>query len=259
MIYVCIGTDNNARTVGLVLWKLRKVFAELPREYEVLLADDASGDETVQVVESYQGAVPMILTRNDARLGPAATLEGLLRTALQRSERPRRDLVVTLPADFSVSPDVLPTIVRAFESGADLVVAETADSDPSAARRLVRRGARWLLRPGIRVPGIGDYTSGVLGIRLATLGSSLREGNGQLLTSAGIGAFAELLARTACVARQTVAFPARRSAGAAPAPSPSSGAWSTTRPGALRLARDLWIAGRRLRIPPPGAPARRWQ
>src|SRR5207302_1493368 len=35
MIYVCVPVHNEARTAGLVLWKVRQVFTAFPREYEL--------------------------------------------------------------------------------------------------------------------------------------------------------------------------------------------------------------------------------
>ena len=32
MIYVCIPSHNEAPTVGLLLWKIRQVFAAFPRD-----------------------------------------------------------------------------------------------------------------------------------------------------------------------------------------------------------------------------------
>ena len=32
VIYLCIATHNDDSTVGLLLWKLRKVFQEFPRD-----------------------------------------------------------------------------------------------------------------------------------------------------------------------------------------------------------------------------------
>ena len=42
MIYVCIPSHNEAPTVGLLLWKIRQVFASFPREYQLLVLDDLS-------------------------------------------------------------------------------------------------------------------------------------------------------------------------------------------------------------------------
>ena len=62
MIYVCIPSYNEAPTVGLLLWKIRQVFASFPREYQLLVLDDGS---TVQgfVCESYATAGARDITR----------------------------------------------------------------------------------------------------------------------------------------------------------------------------------------------------
>ena len=53
MIYVCIPSYNEAPTVGLLLWKVRQVFAGFPREYQLLVLDDGSDDATAEVLERY--------------------------------------------------------------------------------------------------------------------------------------------------------------------------------------------------------------
>lgn len=249
MIYICVPTHNAAVTVGLVLWKVRQVFAAFPREYHLLVADDGSTDATSEVLEPYQRALPLSLIRHEQRLGYAASVERLFREALTRSDRPKRDFAVALHADFSVSPGVLPELVRAMESGADLVVAEALEGEQSFAMRLVRRSAPWLLRPGLNVPGLRDLLSGVCAIRLATLRYCFQDANGSVLQSRGPSAWAELVARTAAVARQISVvnvLPPEQRHGREPAPA-----------SALSLALELYRAGRRLRIPAPAVEVRR--
>ena len=42
MIYICIPAYNEADTVGVLLWKIRRVMENFPRDYELLVLDDAS-------------------------------------------------------------------------------------------------------------------------------------------------------------------------------------------------------------------------
>ena len=247
MIYICIAARNDASTVGLVLWKIRQVFDEFPREYHLLVAEDASSDDTADVLAPYQQALPITVIRHEKRKGYAASLESLFREALERTDRPRRDCVLTVPADFSITPAVLPDIIKRTESGADVVVADAIQDIPSAGLRLVRRLAPWLLQPGLRLNGFGDVMSGLYAIRLITLKKCLQDGRGPLLKTEGACANAELVARAALAARQITVVPISAS------PNPAMG--KRSRP--IALAVDLLLAGRRLKIPAPQATVQR--
>ena len=239
MIYVCAHVSNHAATVGLLLWKVRQVFLAYPREYHLLVVDDGSSDATREVLDLYQRVLPLSVLRSPAATGYAHSLEFLLREALRRTDRPKRDAAVTIRPDFSVPADVLPDLIRRIESGADLVVGDSLDVDPSFARRMVRRSAPWLLRPGVNVPGVRDFVSGCYAVRLSTLQHSLKT-RSALLETEGWTANAELIARLASHARQISVLPIPRGRQASAHPE-----------GAARLALSLYRMGRRVQIQAP--------
>jgi hypothetical protein len=203
VIYVLVPVHNEAATVGLLLWKVRQVFTAFEREYQLLVVDDASTDGTDEVLAPYTRALPLTLVTHGERRGYARSLEELLRLAVGRSDRPRRDVAVTIQADFSESPDDLPDLIRRIESGADLVLAD-ARRRPGMPFR--ERLARRLAPVGVRA--LGDLPGAVAGFgtlrayRLATLARMLR-GKGPLLRTDGWAADLELLAHAAGVARRT--------------------------------------------------------
>jgi len=203
MIYVCIPCYNEAPTVGLLLWKIRQVFSGFPREYHLLLIDDRSTDTTAEVLEPYSRVLPLTLLRHQTRQGYAASVEALLRLAVERTDRPKRDGAILMHADFAHSPSFIPDFVRRLESGADIVVAQsTLAGESSRARRLIRRFAPMLLRGRVQVPGVADVVSGFLAFRLVALRNALRAQEGRLLTAEGWTANAELIAKTARHARR---------------------------------------------------------
>src|SRR5213082_3485547 len=195
MIYVCVPVHNEARTAGLVLWKVRQVFTLFPREYQLLVLDDASTDETPAVLASYAKVLPMTIVTHRAREGYARSLEELLRLALQRTDRPKRDCAITLHADFAHSPESMEDMVKRLESGADLVVAEQVEERGRGSRAL-RWSRRWAPRL-IRLPGLRDPMSGFLALRLIVLRQALRSDGTRLLLTDGWCASAELVARLA--------------------------------------------------------------
>ena len=69
MLYVCIPSYNEAPTVGLLLWKIRQTFTAFPREYQLLVVDDASTDATSEVLEPYTRVLPLTVVRHTNRRG----------------------------------------------------------------------------------------------------------------------------------------------------------------------------------------------
>ena len=203
MIYVCIPSYNEAPTIGLLLWKIRQVFAGFQREYQLLVLDDGSDDATAEVLERYTRVLPLSVTRHPQRRGYADSVEELLRQAVERTDRPKRDCAILMHADFAHGPNFIPDLVRRIESGADIVIAESKlEGEPSRVRRWIRRLAPYLLRGAVSVPGVTDVVSGFSVFRLVTLRNAFRGATGRLLTTQGWAANAELYGRTARHARR---------------------------------------------------------
>jgi glycosyltransferase involved in cell wall biosynthesis len=208
MIYVCVPARDEAETVGLLLWRVRKAFENLGREYHVLVGNDGSQDHTDEVLDLYAKVSPLTVQSGRSPKGYAATMESLLRQAVELSDRPKRDAAIVMHGDFSHGPEFLGDFIRKLESGADVVVGESIiDPDWTRGYRWTRKWSAYLLGRSIGVPGVTDPTSGFLGFRLAVL-KALFETTERTLISDGWAANAELVGRAAAHARrvETVSF-----------------------------------------------------
>lgn len=248
MIYLCVPSYNEASTVGLLLWKASRILEASSREYQLLVGDDASTDQTAEVLAAYVKALPLTVLRSEARLGYAATVERLLQEALRQSDRHKRDAAIIIPADFTVDPESLSEFLKRIDSGADVVVGEADISgEPDRWRRMVRRWAPRLLGSRVRVAGVKDVVSGYMAIRLIALRNAFRDRPGQWLHAEGWAANAELLAWTAAGARRVETVPVVERVDRLQRPSRYE-AWPR--------ARELWAA-RKLLVRPPAPVAER--
>lgn len=190
MLYLCIPTHDEAPTIGVLLWRIRKVFQEYSREYEVLVYDDASTDDTRDVLEPYRKALPLTVLGGDKRVGYAGAVQALLQEAARRTRYPRRDAVILMQGDFTDRPEDIPDLVKRFEGGADVVVGERAlPADAPEPIRRLQRYAEWLPRiPGVRrgvaVPGVRDPWGSFRLLRIATVRDMLRSVPGGVSQSA---------------------------------------------------------------------------
>ena len=204
MLYFCIPAFNEAPTIGLLLWRLRKVFQEQPREYEVLVYDDGSTDATTETLAPYHKVMPLTVL-GGAKVGYAGAIDALCREASQRTRYPRRDAIVVLQADFTDQPEHLPELAKRFDGGADIVVAERpadAASVPQPVRAL-RRVAGWLTRPFVSVPGVRDPFTTLRLYRVSVIRDLLKErGDLPILEGEGWAANVDLLLRAAPYARR---------------------------------------------------------
>jgi glycosyltransferase involved in cell wall biosynthesis len=212
VLHICIPVYNEAPTIGVLLWRIRKVFQDFSREYEIVVYDDGSTDATAETLAPYQRVVPLTLLGGAERRGYPAAVEALLRHVARGTRYPRRDAAVVMQADFTDQPEHLPDLVKRFEGGADLVVAEQQTAvvparAPQAVRRL-RRVAPWVLRPFVTVPGSADPFGSYRLYRISLVRDMLKEvGDGPLIGAEGWAGNVELLLKAARLARRVETVP----------------------------------------------------
>jgi hypothetical protein len=121
--------------------------------------------------------------------------------------------MITLQADFTDQPEHLPELIKRFEGGADLVVAERplTPLTPAPVRRLRWIGS-WALRAAGSVPGVVDPFGAMRLYRITLIRDLLKEsGDAPIVRGEGWAANLNLLRRAVPLARrmETVSLDAR--------------------------------------------------
>jgi len=163
---VLVPTYEEAENIGDLLRALR---AEAP-EASVLVIDDASPDGTADVAEAVAEEVGKVtVLRREVKDG----LGNAYRAGFARALADGHDALVTMDADLSHDPAVVPILLARLADGDDLVIGSryvpggSTPAWPFHRRTLSRYGNRytgWVLGLAVR-----DITSGFRAYRASSL------------------------------------------------------------------------------------------
>jgi glycosyltransferase involved in cell wall biosynthesis len=203
LIYICIPTYNEGQTVGVLLWRIRRVFQEYSREYEIIVYDDASTDGTPETLEPYADVIPLTVLRGEQRGGYGFALDRLVREVSRRTRYARRDALIVMQADFTDQPEHIPELVKRFEGGADIVAARQEMTEAPAPVRRLHSFATWIQRTGLPKTEATDPFTIFRLYRISVLRELLKAiGEEPVVTSSGWAANMELLLRARPFARR---------------------------------------------------------
>jgi dolichol-phosphate mannosyltransferase len=144
-----IPAYNEEPNLPRLLADLEARPALLPQGSRVIIVDDGSSDRTPEIVNEYDGPLPLELLRFPENQGPGAAFRAGFVRALEHC--PDNALVITLEADTTSDLDALPQMIDRAEAGAELVLANWDMVNVSARRRLLSAAAGWVVRRALGV------------------------------------------------------------------------------------------------------------
>ncbi len=208
MLHICIPTYDEGPTVGVLLWRIRKVFQEYSREYEVTVYDDGSTDGTAATLEPYCKVLPLTVLHGEKQRGFGFALNALCSDVARRTKYPRRDAMVVMQADFTDQPEALPEMMKRFEGGADIVATERDRAAlPTPVRRLARFGPL-VMRPFVSAKDVADPFASFKLYRISLLRDYAKANpDAPLITTDGWAANLEVFLKLAGLARKIETVP----------------------------------------------------
>ncbi|MBE9078710.1 glycosyltransferase [Romeria aff. gracilis LEGE 07310] len=167
-----IPTYNESGNVEKILAQLTHLLdGFIPNDYELILVDDNSPDQTWQVAQALTADYPQlrVMRRQQER--------GLSSAVIRGWQVARGDILGVIDADLQHPPEVLLKLLQSVLDGADLAVASRhveggGVSDWSVVRRFLSRGAQVLglvVCPAV-VGRVTDPMSGYFMVRRSAIG-----------------------------------------------------------------------------------------
>ena len=170
-LWVLLPAYEEAGSLGLLLADLARTLAAWPSAppCRVVVVDDGSKDRTADVARGAKGLDLVVLVHEVNRGLGAAMRTGIEHVLAAGGDE---DLLLSMDADHTHPPELIPGMVARAEAGADLVIASRFQPGARVEgldllRRGVSAAASGILR--LVFPGARDYTCGYRCYRVGLL------------------------------------------------------------------------------------------
>lgn len=193
---IVLPAYNEERNLGPLLDSIRDAMADAAVPYRVIVVDDGSVDQTAETIASRGSTMPIVLVRHLKNEGLGATIRDGLRLATELAGE--GDVIVTMDADQTHSPGLIPRMLQAIHEGHDVVIASRYRSGSrvcglSTLRILASVGASWLFRILFPTTGVRDFTCGYRAYRAELLKTALATYGDRFIEADGFHCMAEIL------------------------------------------------------------------
>lgn len=174
-IIVALPAYNEALNIGALLDNFESTLVlnlgyGFDRKY--VIVDDGSADETQEILRDYAARIPLRIVVHEQNQGLGPTIRDALRTAAE--EASPGDIIITMDADNTHSPGLIPLMVQKVLEGHDIVIASRFRKGArviglSWLRKCLSIGASMMMRIVFPIKGVRDYTCGFRAYRAEVL------------------------------------------------------------------------------------------
>jgi dolichol-phosphate mannosyltransferase len=197
-LFVVLPAYNEAEAVPRLLQRFAQTAGSLPARTRIFVVDDGSADGTAEAAERGRGALDVEVLRHPRNAGLCAALDTGFRAALALAAP--TDVIVTMDADDTHPPDLVPAMLARAQDGAEVVIASRFRQGAvwrglNWRRVLFSYGASGLFKALYPIRGVRDYTCGYRLYRASILARAYERWGERLLAEKSFAGMLALLLR----------------------------------------------------------------
>ena len=195
-IWIVLPAFNEAQSLPRLLEGIEDSMAEAGLVYRILLVDDGSDDGTAEIAEDAARRLPLLLERHPVNMGLGITIRDGLMKASELADP--RDILVTMDADNSHTPELILRMVRLVREGHDVVIASRYRTGSRVRgvpllRRFLSYWGSWLFRLVFPTPGVRDFTCGYRAYRAEVLQGVIAADGAEFFDQEGFQCMVDIL------------------------------------------------------------------
>lgn len=195
-VLVVLPVYNEAQCLYSLLSRFEDLSARGVNLARIIVVDDGSEDGSATIADGFRVRLPIEILSHPSNQGLGRTIQdGLAHASALAASG---SVVISMDADDTHPPELIPLMLAELESGLDVVIASRYRRSArveglSRLRTVTSYGARALFQVLAPIPNVRDYTCGFRAYRAEVLQGALQRSSGCLTKERGFACMAEIL------------------------------------------------------------------
>jgi len=197
-LYIVLPAYNEELGIARLLTRINSNMEEANiANFEVIVVNDGSKDRTREILLEYKKKIPLTILTHEVNKGLGMTIRDGLYHAAEVATGPN-DIVVSMDADDTHTPGLIPRMMQMIREGHDVVIASRYQKGArvfglSWFRRQMSNGASYLFRILLPIKGVKDFTCGFRAYRADVLQSALKKYGQSFIDQEGFQCMVDIL------------------------------------------------------------------
>jgi dolichol-phosphate mannosyltransferase len=194
--YIVLPAYNEEQALPPLLSNIVKTFEEEGKSFKIIVVNDGSRDNTLNVANELSKTLPVIVVDNGVNRGLAETLKNGLIHALKLAHPD--DVIITMDADNTHPAGLALRMLRLIREGNDVVIASRYREGSlvrglSFYRKFLSYGAAVLFKVLFPIQGVRDYTCGYRAYHASILLKLYKDKGDNFISAKGFSCMVDLL------------------------------------------------------------------
>ena len=196
-IFIVLPAYNEELAIGKLLERIEEsMYENMLKSYQVIVVDDGSTDNTIEVVRSVSDRIPIKIEKHSHNMGLGNTIrDGIYLASKMASDR---DIIITMDADDTHTPGLIKRMTMMINEGHDVVIASRYQKGARVIgvpfiRQLYSYGASYIFRILMPIKGVKDYTCGFRAYRANVLKSAIDRFGDSFIDQEGFQCMVDIL------------------------------------------------------------------
>ena len=195
-VWIMMPAYNEQAAIESLVGKICRTSEAAGLNYEIVVVDDASTDDTARIASQLSFHHPLTLEQHQQNQGLAGAMRTGFQSVLQRGKS--GDIVVTLDADDTQPPELIPAMLQGIDAGRDVVIASRYQPGSQTIgvprnRLAMTWMAKWMFKTITPISGVWDYTCGFRAYRFDALKSTADYYGDSFISETGFSCMVDIL------------------------------------------------------------------